>query len=208
MDLWGDIINTPKGSWHYTGLLTLNKATDCEYPWLPKRKQFEIVDGQQRITSILILITVMIEQANTLDLELGDRAGDAQFQYLYIEKKGPQCFISLVMTKTTPSDKFFRKHILGLDEIEDDSLESVYTENLRKAKAFFERMVEQYIADIDSTSGDTQQERLQALFDQVTGDLRFNEYVLPPELDEFVVFETMNNRGKPLSELEKLKKPL
>ena len=35
-----------------------------------------------------------------------------------------------------------------------------------------------------------------------------NEYILPKELNQYVVFETMNNRGKPLSELEKLKNRL
>lgn len=207
IDLWGDILNIPDESWHYTGLLTLNKALKSDYEWLPKRKQYEIVDGQQRITSVLILITVMVEQADKLNMELGDREGDTQFQYLYIEKKGLHAYI-FGYDQDNPSDKFFRKHILGLDEIEDDSLESVYTENLRKAKAFFEEMVQRHIAPTESTSKEEQQTRLQALFDRVTNDLRFNEYVLPSELDEFVVFETMNNRGKPLSELEKLKNRL
>ena len=36
----------------------------------------------------------------------------------------------------------------------------------------------------------------------------FNVYELEQELDVFVVFETMNNRGKPLSRLELLKNRL
>ena len=202
MDLWSDIINIPDNKWHYTGLLTLVEVDDCEYPWLPNYKQFAIVDGQQRITSVLILIAVLIEQADKFDIEFGLREGDTKFQYLYISKKGLNAYI-FGYDHDNPSDKFFRQHILGLNEIEDDSRESVYTENLKKAKRFFEVMVEQYLLGTDKP-----QEQLQALFDQVTGNLRFNEYVLPKELDEFVVFETMNNRGKPLSELEKLKNRL
>jgi hypothetical protein len=202
MDLWGDIVNIPDDKWHYTGLLTLVETKTSDYSWLPNYKQFAIVDGQQRITSILILITVMVEQADKLSIELGVREGDTKFQYLYINKNGLNAYV-FGYDQDNPSDKYFRQHILGLNEIEDDSRESVYTENLKKAKAFFERMVQQYLLDEGS-----QKNRLQALFSRVTGNLRFNEYILPKELDEYVVFETMNNRGKPLSELEKLKNRL
>ena len=202
MDLWNDLINIPEGKWHYTGLLTMVEVAKGEYPWLPNYKQYAIVDGQQRITSILILIAVMVEKAESLGLELGVREGDTRFQYLYIQKSGLNAYI-FGYEKDNPSDKFFRKHILKLDEIEDDSRESVYTENLKKAKAFFDCMVTHHI----SQGGDPKQ-MLQSLFTRVTCDLRMNEYILPEELDEYVVFETMNNRGKPLSELEKLKNRL
>jgi uncharacterized protein with ParB-like and HNH nuclease domain len=36
----------------------------------------------------------------------------------------------------------------------------------------------------------------------------FNEYVIENDLDVFIAFETMNNRGKPLSNLELLKNRL
>lgn len=202
MDLWNDIINIPTDTWHYTGLLTLVRSQTHEYPWLKNHQQFSIVDGQQRITSILILISVLVEQANQLGIELGDRDGDTKFQFLYIERDSLNAYV-FGYDEDNPSDKFFRKHILGIDDIEDDSRESVYTENLKKSKAFFAAMVHTYLEDFDSKA-----EGLQTLFNLVTSSLRFNEYVLPPELDEYVVFETMNNRGKPLSELEKLKNRL
>ena len=202
MDLWNDTINIPDGSWHYTGLLTLVKVENPEYTWLKQYEQFAIVDGQQRITSILILIAVIVNEAEKLKMELGLREDDTKFQYLYLSKDELNAYI-FGYDHDNPSDKYFRKHILGLDEIEDDSKESVYTENLKQARAFFETMVHRELKQATNKKA-----QLQVLFDRVTNNLRLNEYILPPELDEYVVFETMNNRGKPLSQLEKLKNRL
>lgn len=197
-DLWDDLVNIPKDKWHYTGLLTLVETKPCEYSWLPNFKQYAIVDGQQRITSILILLSVIIEEAKKQNFVLGIREGDVEMQYLFINK-GVNAYI-FGYEKDNPSDKFFRKHILCLNEVEDDSEESTYTENLLKAKLFFKAMVELYLRDVGNS--------IQELFNKVTSQLKLNEYVLPEELDEYVVFETMNNRGKPLSQLEKLKNRL
>jgi uncharacterized protein with ParB-like and HNH nuclease domain len=197
-DLWDDLINIPQGKWHYTGLLTLVETKPCEYTWLSNFKQYAIVDGQQRITSILILLSVLIEKAKEQNIVLGIREGDVEMQYLYLNK-GVNAYV-FGYEKDNPSDKFFRKHILCLNEVEDDSQESTYTENLLKAKNFFKAMVALFLQDPDNT--------ILQLFNKVTSQLKLNEYVLPEELDEYVVFETMNNRGKPLSQLEKLKNRL
>lgn len=204
-DLWNDLTNMPPEAWHYTGLLTLVESPNQEYSWLNEYKQYEIVDGQQRITSILILISVMIDISERLEVELETGSRSAREQYLYITERSFDVYI-FGYDSDNPSNKYFKRCILKVERPEDDSRESVYTENLKKAKIFFETMVQGYISNTKRFS--SKKAGLQDLFELVTSGFKFNEYVLPPELDAYVVFETMNNRGKPLSQLEKLKNRL
>lgn len=204
-DLWDDIMNIDNNSWHYTGLLTLVKVVKPDYNWLSTHEQYSIVDGQQRITSILILISVLIEKADSLAFEYGHLPGYIKSQFLKIH--GPVDAIIFGYDADNPSDKFFKKYILKDNSIMDDTKESIYTENLIKAKSFFESAVSLYISKQESSEID-EKTSLKTLFDVITNKLKFNLYILPNELNEYVVFETMNNRGKPLSELEKLKNRL
>ena len=49
---------------------------------------------------------------------------------------------------------------------------------------------------------------LQEIYKKLTKRFLFNEYVIKDDFDVFVAFETMNNRGKKLSNLELLKNRL
>lgn len=79
----------------------------------------------------------------------------------------------------------------------DDSDDNVYKNNLIFAKDFFENKIKDLSEDDKSV-----------LFDKVTSGLLFDYRVVDSSLDVQMVFETMNNRGKSLSTLEKLKNRL
>jgi hypothetical protein len=72
-----------------------------------------------------------------------------------------------------------------------------YTKNLANAKTFFQDKI--------STLDETQKN---LLFKKITTALQFDIRTIEKDLDVQAVFETMNNRGKPLSTLEKLKNRL
>ena len=69
-DFWEDLLNLHPGKKHYTGVLTLEKASEEKFGnwledlWLIKSKGYKpyfIVDGQQRLTTAVILIQTIIE---------------------------------------------------------------------------------------------------------------------------------------------------
>ena len=69
-DFWEDIVNLQSDRYHYTGLLSLKKLNQEESrklgnddSWLLERgfDAYHIVDGQQRLTTFVIMINEIIE---------------------------------------------------------------------------------------------------------------------------------------------------
>ncbi|EGL55306.1 hypothetical protein MAMP_02300 [Methylophaga aminisulfidivorans MP] len=75
--------------------------------------------------------------------------------------------------------------------------ETIYTHNLELAKSFF-------IAKLRNLEFD----EIERVYTKVTQNFLFNIYAISRDIDVFVAFETMNNRGKELSHLELLKNRL
>lgn len=70
-DFWSDIEQLEEGKQHYTGVLTLEPVPKIDYQrwdddlWIIQSKRyspFYVVDGQQRLTTTIILIQVLLEQ--------------------------------------------------------------------------------------------------------------------------------------------------
>ena len=190
-DLWRDVEILRENQPHYTGVLSV----------APKEKHIHIVDGQQRITSLIILIKVICtcEQLKEINWINGREKADYEKRYLYYKtgKQGECTEVVFGYEKDNPSDVYFITKILELSDSRDTPDRTLYTHNLYAAKEFFRKKIE------NMKFGD-----LEILIKKVTQQLKFNYYQIDDELSEFVAFETMNNRGKPLSDLELLKNRL
>lgn len=201
--LWQDIENLTD-KLHYTGTITVELISDEEVKhklkddsWLIDDegfKPFYVVDGQQRLTSFIILISVIAERMK-VDEEFFRRTSD-KFLYTQNYKKSLKSYL-FGYEVDNPSYEFFKTQILGQESSKATEHLTVYTSNLKKAKQFFENKLKGF--DIED---------LEKIYKKITQKFKFDFNVIDQDLDIFLVFETMNNRGKHLSNLEILKNRL
>lgn len=220
-DFWEDVLNLPPDRFHYTGLLSLKKldrqtwSSWNDEKWLIEDrdyKPFHIVDGQQRLTTFVIFIQAISELLKELpensekkeeDIYLGSFSLKAiKESYLVIEKP-PQFIIKTYKfgyETDNPSFKFL-KHRVFLEPNSGSIQETFYTLNLENSKKFFKENLAEFYSEYGLTE-------IELLFKKLTQNLMFNVYEISDDFDVFVAFETMNNRGKKLSNLELLKNRL
>lgn len=207
-DFWSDLEQLEKGKNHYLGVLTL-EAVPLEIVkqwrddrWIVESKSYDpfyIVDGQQRLTTVVILIQAILECADkSKKLNYSDH-NEIKKKFIFDSKDdGISKSYMFGYEKDNPSYEFLKTRIFGeLSESSDGLRETVYTQNLEFAKNFFVEKL--------SLLAHSEQEEI---FRKITQHLQFNLYTISDDIDVFVAFETMNNRGKPLSQLELLKNRL
>ncbi|WQZ61211.1 DUF262 domain-containing HNH endonuclease family protein [Helicobacter pylori] len=176
-DFWNDLEHVSKlgDKFHYMHSLTL-KGLENEL----ESSAFEIIDGQQRLATNLILLGLLAKTT---------------------QNKDPK--YSLINLEPILSYKYY-----GLNEAfmaimgEERDLErfqtSFYAKNLIDAYEFFQEKI-----------SDTPMETLEKMFDALTKKMLFSVAELNDNrIDPFSSFETINNRGKDLSTLELFKNRL
>lgn len=176
-DFWNDLEHVSKlgDKFHYMHSLTLRESENEL-----ESSAFEIIDGQQRLATSLILLGLLAK---------------------ITQNKDPK--YSLINLEPILSYKYY-----GLSEAfraiteEEKDLEkfqtSFYAKNLIDAHAFFKEKI-----------SDTPIEVLEKMFDALIKKMLFSVVELNDNrIDPFSSFETINNRGKDLSTLELLKNRL
>ena len=221
-DFWEDLINLSSDRSHYTGVLTLKLipqteiAEDSKKYWLVddhSYKVLHIVDGQQRLTTFIIFLQAFADFVKSLpenqdksdhEIYITDSLSLVGLQERFLFKTKPTGdqfrTYKFGYESDNPSYDYMRYRILG--EVGGGSVkETFYTLNLSNAKTYFTGQ----FRDLHGQSG---MKGLQEIYRKLTKRFLFNEYIIKDEFDVFVAFETMNNRGKKLSDLELLKNRL
>ncbi|GAA7626442.1 hypothetical protein HpMMM27_14150 [Helicobacter pylori] len=176
-DFWNDLEHVSKlgDKFHYMHSLTLRELEN-EF----ESSAFEIIDGQQRLATSLILLGLLAKTT---------------------QNKDPK--YSLINLEPILSYKYYglSEAFRAITEEEKDLKAfktSFYAKNLIDAYAFFKEKI-----------SDTPIEALEKMFDSLIKKMLFSVVGLNDNrIDPFSSFETINNRGQDLSTLELLKNRL
>ncbi|WP_312153848.1 DUF262 domain-containing protein [Pseudomonas sp.] len=164
--LWDDAVNLSRmdrAAQHYCGTIIVS-------PQSGSNGKVDLVDGQQRMTSIALMLDAL----------------DTDGPCITFRHNEPlQTYFNFYALRQTHLSTSLKQHT------------SYYARNIAAAHGFFVEQAEELSVD----------ERLDLAMVLLE---RFKLFVLQiqPDFDVHVAFETINNRGKPLSTLEKLKNRL
>lgn len=200
-ELLEDIELLPHGRDHYTGTIILHEAghrTPSEDQQGAMPVEMDIVDGQQRLTTLVILLSEVaraLERTQPVDVGL---ARDIREQYVatFDCQDHPRHRLQL----NRDCHAYFAESVLG-ETAAADGVQILSHQHLRDAR----QQVAGFLAESERTHGARFAKWLHALHEKVTRRLEFCVYLVDSQADVGVIFEVMNNRGKPLTDLEKVK---
>ncbi|WP_187924929.1 DUF262 domain-containing protein [Helicobacter pylori] len=176
-DFWNDLEHVSKlgDKFHYMHSLTL-RGLENEL----ESSAFEIIDGQQRLATSLILLDLLAKTTKHKDPKYDSMNLEPILSYKYY---GLNEAFGAIMGEERDLERFQT---------------SFYAKNLIDAHAFFKEKI-----------SDTPMETLEKMFDALIKKMLFSVVELNDNrIDPFSSFETINNRGKDLSTLELFKNRL
>lgn len=187
-DFYDDLFYIEGEKKYFMGTVLLRETGDKKKDslGLDEFEIYEVIDGQQRLTTVCIFIKSAIEILKNRGREEIENYVK-KLQERYIIKNG---FLKLELLGEDA--KFFRDYIIEEQEYPDETI-TPSQRRLKNAKLFFKKK-------LNSLSTYEIKNLLSKL-----GRTRVLVYTVKEKGDAMLMFETINDRGKPLSNLEKTK---
>ena len=191
-DLWEDVTGILPGSFqHYTGTVIVKKLQNLTR--LGKAfARFELIDGQQRLTTTVLLLAAICEELNKRNTdEAAQTAKNVLTEYIHDAgtdtykvrlNRGDDSYLRDVILQSAPKEMVAREPATPSEV------------KLLNAKRYFAERLD-----------DAEETDLQALLNKILNGLQFTRFQVDTDAEAGLIFEVTNNRGRPLSQLDKIK---
>ncbi len=197
-DLWLDILELPSEGFHYMGYIVTQ-----EDPLL--KKTFYIIDGQQRLTTLSILVLATIRLLNEWVEDNIDATENKTRKEKLTEKflgnfSTSKLTITSKLVLNRNNDDFFKSYIINHRRPANPGKLKPSQKRLWQAYEYFYGVLKTKFKD--NPSGE---HLAQFIDDQVSNGLIFTTINVSDDLNAYKVFETLNARGVKLSPADLLK---
>lgn len=181
---------------HYTGTIVLKEENEIK-GFGETYTKYSIVDGQQRITTLLIFLKIIIKELELINDDESSKIAE-NIGNRYIKYDGPQG--NIYKLELDDDNNFYFKETI----IEDKGdIERKIKSHFRLLEA--KKQFEKYL-DVQKNKLNEEYFRfLKKRINKITQLLVFTVYKVEDDSEVGVIFEVMNDRGKSLSQLEKVK---
>lgn len=189
-DLWDDVISA-RGEDYFIGSMVVYKEG---------KQEFGVVDGQQRLTTITVLLCILRDAFAALEEQ-----DLAEGLHQLVERKNRSNKNEYVL-KTETSFPFFQEHILRFDAAEITNFTEMAEEQaLRAAYNSLTEKVSSVTKSVDQDSSIPAEDKKALKVEKLTQvrdsvlNLKVIFVKLENEDDAYLIFETLNTRGKDLA---------
>lgn len=196
-DLWNDIDELGSNDEHYLGYVVLKKTA--------QNKHFEIIDGQQRITTLSIIVLAAIDllsewaKSNIEPNENSRRIEILKTNYIGFEDGKTLVTISKLKLNRL-NDYFYKSYLTQLRKPSNIANEKPSVKNLYKAFIFYkEKLSEKFESNPKGA------ELFSFIDNSIGSSLFFSLIEVDSDINAYKIFETLNARGTKLSVSDLLK---
>lgn len=184
-DLWNDLnAIDPEGS-HFFGTIVFMADTHVAQG----TNEIDIVDGQQRITTVSILLCAIRDhlRENYSEGDISDRVETIEKNLWIVDRDGEKQGMRLTLGNLDHDS--FESLVNGhIDEIDNGKIETAYE--------YFRDQLDTECSSLDEVKG---------LHDRILDQLIYVSITAKGHSEAYQLFETMNNRGLSLSPIDLMK---
>jgi uncharacterized protein with ParB-like and HNH nuclease domain len=205
LDFWRDLMDVVDGHQynHFFGQIVTYNTGGVK----------DLIDGQQRITTSLVFMAV-IQNIATEILENKELTDEPRFtlfsirkaikeEYVMYDSANPALRLQPFNENSDAIHEYFIKLFHGVITTNDNNKDIVPVKNLQFVFQEFNKKIRQYLSN--ETNIADQIKKLQYLFTTFMDKFFISMISTANQEDAFVIFETLNSRGKDLSPSEIIK---